>query len=262
MAGDWFKVEHATLRKPEILEAAEYLNLGRRETLGIFLEYFAWLDQNLRESCNGTVSHITRKSLEDSLGCAGFTAMLEAIGWAKFDDAAHTLTVKNWARHNGSTAKSRALVRDRVAKHRNANTVTSGNASGNARPLPEKRREEVDSRSKTMLTLGNGSSESPPASGQKPFHIIAQAIKPEPKGKPLTREEQVAIARAMSTPAELDAARAKVNGSHAPSAQDAPAEWFATAAGIQAQAASLGLERLPGEGLDQLRQRCFERGAV
>jgi hypothetical protein len=49
MAGDWIKIERATLHKPEILLAAELLGMKRREAIGLFVEYFGWLDENMRE---------------------------------------------------------------------------------------------------------------------------------------------------------------------------------------------------------------------
>jgi hypothetical protein len=133
MAGDWIKVERATLHKPEILEAAELLGMKRREALGLFLDYFAWLDENMPDSCNGFVTHVSRMSVDETLHAAGFAAVLEAIGWAKFDDAKRMLTVIHHERHNGKTAKSRALATKRVQRFRNDGIVTES--------LPEKRRE-------------------------------------------------------------------------------------------------------------------------
>lgn len=140
MANFWFKVEHATLRKPEVLLAAELLGMSRREALGLFLDYFAWLDEHLQDSRNGFVTHVSRKSLEEALQCVGFAATLERIGWATFDDEACTLYVINYSRHNGTTAKSRVLAKDRQSRFRNG-PVTR-------KPLPdEKRRDDI----KTIL---------------------------------------------------------------------------------------------------------------
>lgn len=118
MAGDWIKVEHATIDKPEVLRAAEMLGIERRECLGLFFDFWIWLDKNLSEICPDFVRNVSRKSLDDVLHCDGFAATLESIGWAKWDDKTWTLHVVNADRHNGNTAKTRALDADRKRKQR------------------------------------------------------------------------------------------------------------------------------------------------
>lgn len=137
MAGDWIKVEHATRRKPEVLLSAEMLGISRREAVGLFLDYFLWLDEALPAlfaNRDAVVTHMSRKSFDMVLDCPGFAATLEAIGWAVFDDDAHTLTVINAGVHNGKAAKSRALARDRMQRSRSDSVTRTAS--------PEKRREE------------------------------------------------------------------------------------------------------------------------
>jgi hypothetical protein len=122
VAGDWIKVEHATLDKPEVLRTAEMLGISRRETIGLFFEFWIWLDKNLSGSCPDFVRNVSRKSLDDVLHCPGFAACLEAVGWAQFDDRQWIMRVSNAARHNGNTAKNRALDTKRKAESR-AETV-------------------------------------------------------------------------------------------------------------------------------------------
>jgi hypothetical protein len=118
MAGDWIKVEHATLDKPEVLRTAEMLGISRRETVGLFVEYFFWLDKTLSENCPDFVRNVSRKSLDEMMHCAGFAACLEAVGWAQFDDSAWTLRVINASNHNGKPAKTRAVDAKRKAGKR------------------------------------------------------------------------------------------------------------------------------------------------
>ena len=68
----------------------------------------------------------------------GFAAAMEAVGWLVVDG--EFLTFPGFSRHNGTTAKERAMTNRRVAKLRecNAPTVTKPFQ----KPLPEKRREE------------------------------------------------------------------------------------------------------------------------
>jgi hypothetical protein len=118
MAGDWIKVEQATLDKPEVLRAAEMLNIHRREALGLFVEFWIWLDKNLSASCPDFVRNMSAKSLDEVLHTPGFSGVLKSIGWAKFDDEQSVLYVMNAERHNGNTAKSRALDAKRKKEKR------------------------------------------------------------------------------------------------------------------------------------------------
>lgn len=136
MAGDWIKIEHATPMKPELLTIAEFLGISRRESLGLFVDYCIWLDQNLDESRNGLVTQVSRKSLEETLQCSGFAALLEKVKWAYFDDEARTMTVLHWEFHNGNTAKTRAQTQKRAKRFRNA----ARNDDVTQTALPEKRR--------------------------------------------------------------------------------------------------------------------------
>jgi hypothetical protein len=63
-------------------------------------------------------------------------------GWMA--DDGHSLTLPNFDRHNGKTAKTRAMTAKRVASHKaksNAGSVTS--SVSDALPREEKRREEL-----------------------------------------------------------------------------------------------------------------------
>ena len=144
MAGDWIKVEHATLDKPEILRTAEMLGIGLDAALGLYFRYWSWLDKNLSGSCPGFVRNVSRKSLDEFLHCPGFSACLVAVGWAEFDDAAWSLRVVNAERHNGNTAKSRALDNKRKAEKRPVSVrEMSGSQPEQNRTREEKRREEI-----------------------------------------------------------------------------------------------------------------------
>ena len=154
MAGDWIKVEHATLDKPEVLRAAEMLGISRREAIGLFFDYWIWLDKNLSRFCPGVVPNVSRKSLDEVLHTPGFSRCLEAIGWAKFDDAAWTLTVINAERHNGNSAKARAYEQKKKANQR-ADSVPNLSPSHRDKTgtREEKRREEITTKSKAIARV-------------------------------------------------------------------------------------------------------------
>lgn len=60
------------------------------------------------------------------------------VGWLKYDAETETIHIPNFTRHNGESAKKRALNTERQARWRNAHV----DASVTQAALPEKRREE------------------------------------------------------------------------------------------------------------------------
>jgi len=71
VAGDWIKVEQATLHKVEVLRMAELLGIDRRQMLGLLLDFWSWLDNNARTD---SVPNLSRLSLDSVLHCPGFAA--------------------------------------------------------------------------------------------------------------------------------------------------------------------------------------------
>jgi GNAT superfamily N-acetyltransferase len=136
MAGDWIKIEHTTPDKPEVIRMAEMLRLDRDAVAGKLFRLWAWADQN---SVDGADVMVTATFIDDLARRRGFAAALIAVGWLHSEGGA--LHFPNFGRHNGETAKARAMTNRRVSKSR-----SRGNANVTERPLqkplPEKRREE------------------------------------------------------------------------------------------------------------------------
>jgi hypothetical protein len=64
-------------------------------------------------------------------------------GWMA--DDGHSLTLPNFDRHNGKTAKTRAMTAKRVATHKaKSNAVSVTSSVSDALPREEKRREEIN----------------------------------------------------------------------------------------------------------------------
>lgn len=147
MAGDWIKVEENMPDKPEVAEMAELLDLDMDSVTGKLIRVWVWATRN----CNGDgVTSVTAKKLLDrSTDCKGFADAMIKVGWLGENDG--ELFFPHFDRHNGKTAKSRALASKRVEKHRNAVSVTN--------PLPEKRREEKSKRLPPNPPLGGTASE-------------------------------------------------------------------------------------------------------
>jgi len=129
MAGDWIKFQIDTPDKPEVVAIASRLGIDPDAVVGKLIRVWSWFDKHTRD---GNAESVTLSFLDRITGVTGFGEQMMFVGWLEQNGS--ILTMVNFAYHNGSSAKSRALGKDRVDKHRNAPTVT--------KPLPEKRREE------------------------------------------------------------------------------------------------------------------------
>ena len=131
MAGDWIKFEHVTPDKPEVVQMAGKLEIDQDCVVGKLLRLWIWSDQ---QSVSGDALIVTEAFLDRLVFCAGFSKALRSVGWLEGRDG--RLSLPNFIRHNGETAKKRALSKDRNAakRKRDAESVTKAS--------PEKRREE------------------------------------------------------------------------------------------------------------------------
>jgi len=142
MAGDWIKVEITTPDKPEVFEMAEALNLPPDEVLGKLIRVWIWADQHTRD---GNAPSVTKALLDRYAAVTGFAAAMISVGWLL--ESGGRIQFPHFDRHNGKTAKTRALGAKRTQSHRSGNaSVTQpplqDRDSGVTDSLPEKRREE------------------------------------------------------------------------------------------------------------------------
>ncbi len=139
MAGDWIKIEHTLPDKPEVDQMAAALSIDHDAVVGKLIRVWIWADQN---TLDGNAVGVTSAFLDRISFCPGFANAMRKAGWLNGIDGA--LEFPNFDRHNGQTAKTRALTNRRVAKSRqgcNENVTLAALQN----PLPEKRREETDS---------------------------------------------------------------------------------------------------------------------
>jgi hypothetical protein len=148
MAGNWIKFDTSTSDKPEVWAIAESLGIDPDAVVGKLLRVWAWFDDQTEK---GNAPIVTRALLDRKVGVTGFVTAMVQAGWMVETDG--LLTLPNFDRHNGQTAKNRVLTAKRVATHKKGNA--DGNAKGNAaivtRALPkeEKRREEKNTHTLT-----------------------------------------------------------------------------------------------------------------
>jgi hypothetical protein len=156
LAGDWIKLEHATLDKPEVLELAELLHVSHGDALLLCLRFWVWLDQQSddgaigRRSCrrDGRRGGVSKTALDALMRCPGITNALIYVGWLEEVDG--VLAVPNFGRHNGETSKKRVLKNQRQANWRrggdesvdvDVDVDVDGGASRKASTREEKRRD-------------------------------------------------------------------------------------------------------------------------
>lgn len=138
MAGDWLKMEANTPDKPEVFEIAAQLGISTAEAFGRLFLVWRLFDQHTED---GNAVNVTSAYLDHIAGVTGFADAMRSVHWLEGgEDGDFGLSLPNFERHNGKTAKSRALTAKRVATHKQR----SGNAQVTQRALPreEKRREE------------------------------------------------------------------------------------------------------------------------
>lgn len=135
MAGDWIKFELATLDKPEVIRMSRQLGVSKEAICGWLIRFWGWYGAN---SVDGHVDGVASTDVDVVLSLPGFGEALKGAGWLLEDTDKKRLTVPNFDRHNGESAKKRALSTRRQSRYRNANV--DGAASTTA--SPEKRREE------------------------------------------------------------------------------------------------------------------------
>jgi len=136
MAGDWIKIENVTPDKPEVFQIAEALEIDPDAVVGKLIRLWIWADE---QTYNGDAASVTFALLDRITAVSGFGNALIRCGWLTLEN--DVLMFPNFDRHNGQTAKNRALAAKRNAKlrlrKRDAASVTI------ASPREEKRREDI-----------------------------------------------------------------------------------------------------------------------
>lgn len=134
MAGDWIKFEHVTPDKPEVDQMAEELGVDPDTVVGKLTRFWVWADQ---QAICGNALSVTKNHIDRITHQKGFADALLKVGWLQARTG--SFAIPHFDRHNGQTAKSRALTKKRVDKSRGTNC----NGDSVTKALPEKRREDI-----------------------------------------------------------------------------------------------------------------------
>lgn len=146
MAGEWLKFECSLPEKPETLAITIAMGWDDPDlTVGKLMRLFRWFDQ---QTIDGNAPSVSAALLDRIIGVSGFVQAVANVGWIVIDGT--SIHLANFDRHNGATAKSRALTAKRVANHKsNAAANAEGNAPtvSDALPREEKKRTTTSLRS-------------------------------------------------------------------------------------------------------------------
>ena len=114
MRRPWIKLEVATPDKPEICTLAQRLRLDADAVVGKLVRFWSWVAQN--RVAGGDLG-ITLDFVDRLVGRRGFGQAMVEVRWLALD-AQERLSIPNFERHNSDQARTRALTKQRVAKHR------------------------------------------------------------------------------------------------------------------------------------------------
>lgn len=167
MAGDWIKFELTTMDKPEVCQIADLAGIDPDAVVGKLMRVWGWFDQQTEE---GNAPSVSKKLLDRIVGVTGFCEHMKSVGWMVEADG--LISLPHFERHNGKTAKNRALTARRVSNHKNGNGEGNARSVKSALPREEKRRDI-----KNSLSAG----EEIPATGvgEQDFEATAQPVDPK-----------------------------------------------------------------------------------
>ena len=143
MAGDWIKIEHGLLGKPEVMLLADTLDISHYEAVGHLVAFWQWVDLNMSPECPQVKG--TKKGLDRVAGRDGFADALVSVGWLEVQDG--VVFIPGYEVHLSKSAKERAKGQKKKAMQRIKLSPTEGDKQGDKNGTKggtreEKRREE------------------------------------------------------------------------------------------------------------------------
>jgi len=135
MAGDWIKMRTNLDTDPAVVRISSRLKSDRFATVGRLHRIWAWANEHLTDGQDVPIDSVFLDQLVD---CSGFAEAMRHVGWLTGRDG--FLCFPSFERHNGASAKARALDADR--KRESRKTSEKRPAQNRTQTGLEKRREE------------------------------------------------------------------------------------------------------------------------
>lgn len=179
MAVEWIKWVKGLTSKREVAVIAAVLKLDRFSVAGRLMAFWEWCDENIKDEevirdCGSAVTVLSpsrsdNESLIDSIaGIQGFALAMERVGWLRFMDDG--IEVPNFGRHNGETAKSRAM-KTLAQKRRRSEASSEAQMKPSVKPSEGVKRatsNASEKRKEKKENSGDVSPETPPGETPKP----------------------------------------------------------------------------------------------
>jgi hypothetical protein len=167
---DWIKVRDDLHEDTRVLKLSDMCRTEVEHMVGMLVRFWSWAG---RQSADGTGLAITEGRLDRLVNFPGFTAAMVAVGWLAGEEGDYY--IPRFERHNGSTAKARALEAE--AKRLRREAGKGDKSSGKCRtsvgqvsdksetesPTREEKRREEDTEKENRA----GAGEEPVSSGSK-----------------------------------------------------------------------------------------------
>lgn len=139
MAGDWIKMRTDLQEDPAVFRIASLTKCDRLSVVGRLYAFWSWADKH---AVDGRVDAATSTDVDVVVALPGFAQALESVKWLEVGDG--FIAIPNSDRHNGHTAKERALKNQRQAKWRKRDATVDAHTSTTPSTREEKRREDKD----------------------------------------------------------------------------------------------------------------------
>lgn len=142
MAGDWIKMRTNLDTDPAVVRLASGLKQDRYAIVGRLHKIWSWANEHLTDGQDVPIDSAFLDALVES---PGFAEQLRRVGWLSGRE--NSLCFPNFDRHNGESAKTRALDAARKRAHRSSAKCPDRTRTklGPEERRGEKRREESNS---------------------------------------------------------------------------------------------------------------------
>lgn len=137
MAMTWIKFDTSTPEKPEVWSIATDLKIDPDAVVGKLLRIWTWFDD---QSEDGNAPTVTKALLDRKVCVTGFCDAVIRAGWML--ESKGVITLPNFDRHNGQTAKTRAQTAKRVAQCKKGNAAGNAKVTKGALPKEDKSKED------------------------------------------------------------------------------------------------------------------------
>lgn len=124
----WIKMRTDLADDPAVIAMSGRLMMSEFSVVGVLHAVWSWADQH---TTDGHAVGVTGAWLNSRFRCDGLAEAMQAVGWLIID--ASGLTLPNFERHNGESAKKRALATERQRRSRASVTPESMPPSRNER---------------------------------------------------------------------------------------------------------------------------------